>query len=402
VPGQRYYWNVDAVRDTLYGYRSLPSENGPRHFHVARTEDFVGTWDGQGVYYRNSDSGAFVKLASPASQVTAGDLDCDGIDDIIGIWPGQGGVWAFLSTTKTWVKLGSTPTDIAAGDMDGDGCDEFVGTWDGQGVYYLTAIGGSWVRLATPATLIAVGDLDGDHTDDLVGIWPTQGGVWAKYASSGAWTKLSSTARDITVGDMNGDGRDDLLATWDGQGVYYRDSLSGGWIKMASQADRVTCGDLDADGKDDLIGIWPTQGGVWAMYSKSGTWARLSSTARDISAGAMRAQVAAGVVSGTPDEMMMPVDRVLEELPMPMGGREEGPEVAPLKRDLSDLGPGGMRFVFVETVNLNPELDTAAEMKRPPGPGEPGFLPKEREVHTDPAAADTGKKQDVRPPAKKK
>ncbi len=88
---------------------------------------------------------------------------------------------------------------------------------------------------------------------------------------------------------MNGDGRDDLLATWDGQGVYYRDSVAAApgsrWPRQATQ---VTCGDLDADGKTDLIGIWPTQGGVWVKYSKTGAWAKLSSTARDITAGTMR------------------------------------------------------------------------------------------------------------------
>jgi hypothetical protein len=376
IPGRTYYWDVVAIRD-VFSLLSLPSSNGPRHFHVARTEDFVATWDGQGVYYRDSDSSAWVKMASPASQVTVGDLDCDGIDDIIGIWPGQGGVWVFLSSTKTWVRLGSTPADIAAGDVDGDGCDEFVGTWDGQGVFYLTEIGGSWVKLASPATLIAVGDLDGDHRDDLVGIWPTQGGVWARYSTNGAWSRLSSTAIDIAVGDMNGDGRDDLLATWDGQGVYYRDSTSGAWIKMASQADRVTCGDLDADGKDDLIGIWPTQGGVWAKYSKSGAWARLSSTARDIAAGAMRSQIAEGAVTEAQDAAP-PSARLTQELPLPMGGIEEGPEIAMTKRDLSDRGPGGARFIYIEDLHLDPDEDPAAALTRIPGPNEPGFIAKDQ------------------------
>ena len=69
-------------------------------------------------------------------------------------------------------------------------------------------------------------------------------------------------------------------ATWDGQGVYYRNSMNGAWVKMATPADQVTCGDLDADGKADLIGIWPTQGGVWVKYSETGSWAKLSSSAK--------------------------------------------------------------------------------------------------------------------------
>jgi hypothetical protein len=79
--------------------------------------DFVGSWDGQGTYYLNSVNGAWVKLGSPATQVTAGDLDGDGTDDLIGIWPGQGGVWVKYSATGAWAQLSSTAVDIAAGKM---------------------------------------------------------------------------------------------------------------------------------------------------------------------------------------------------------------------------------------------------------------------------------------------
>ena len=64
-----------------------------------RKDDLLGTWDGQGVYYRDSDTGAWVSLASPATMITSGDLDGDGTDDQIGIWPSQGGVWVKYSTT---------------------------------------------------------------------------------------------------------------------------------------------------------------------------------------------------------------------------------------------------------------------------------------------------------------
>jgi hypothetical protein len=147
---------------------------------------------------------------------------------------------------------------------------------------------------------------------------------------------------------------------------------------MASQADRVTCGDLDADGKDDLIGIWPTQGGVWVKYSKSGTWAKLSSTARDIAAGAMRPQMVPGPAAVTPGEVMNDAGQGLEELPMPMGGSGEGPEIASSKRDLSDRGPGGSRFLYIQDLHLDPDEDPADALARIPGPGEAGFIAEEQ------------------------
>ena len=169
---------------------------------VRQKDDLLGSWAGQGVYYRNSDTGAWVKLSSPATKIAAGDLDDDGIDDLIGIWPAQGGVWVKYSKTSAWAKLSTTADWISAGDMNGDGKDDLLGTWAGQGVYYRNSANGAWVKMSTPATKTEAGDLDGDGIDDLIGIWPTQGGVWVKYSKTAAWVKLSSTADWISAGRM--------------------------------------------------------------------------------------------------------------------------------------------------------------------------------------------------------
>ncbi len=58
-------------------------------------------------------------LATPADQVTAGDLDGDGTADLIGIWAGQAGVWVKYSAAGNWVYIGSSAHDIAAGIMSG-------------------------------------------------------------------------------------------------------------------------------------------------------------------------------------------------------------------------------------------------------------------------------------------
>jgi hypothetical protein len=335
-------------------------------------DDFVGTWDGQGVYYNNSDSGGWVKMASPATMIATGDLDGDGIEDIIGLWPTQGGIWVKYSSSGLWVLLSSTAVHIGAGDMNGDGREDLLGTWDGQGVFYRNSITGVWVRMASPATMVTSGDLDGDGTDDLIGIWPGQGGVWVKYSQSGTWARLSTSALDIAAGDMNGDSRDDLLGTWNGQDVYYRDSISGVWTRMASQADQVTCGHIDDDGAEDLIGIWPGQGGVWIKYSSTGAWARLSSTARDIAAGHMRPE---GSMSAGAARLS------LSEFPLPMGGVAAGPESVMRKRGSSVAGPGSRGFWYKQEKNLVPNESRAEQMARSlsPGPDEPGFACAEQE-----------------------
>jgi hypothetical protein len=365
TPGTDYQINLYAsggIADDSNGYFSIVSA-------AAEKDDFIGTWDGQGVYYRNSDTAAWVKMASPATKITVGDLDGDGIDDLIGLWPGQGGIWVKYSQGGAWAKLSSTAEYICAGDMNGDGKADLVGTWDGQGVFYRDSTTGAWVKLATPATMVAAGDIDNDGIDDLIGLWPSQGGIWVKYSQTGTWAKLSSTAVHIAAGDMNGDKRDDLLGTWDGQGVYYRDSETGTWVKMASPATLITTGDIDGDETDDLIGIWPTQGGVWVKYSSDGTWERLSSTAQDIAAGKMRATAGGGEALA---EGVMAAQQELVELPLPMGGAEEGPRVSPNRRDLSDRGPRGARFVYLDDINLEPGEEDSARLTRIPSPGEPG------------------------------
>ena len=168
---------------------------------IARV-DLLGNWIGQGVYYRDSMTGFWVLMASEASMIASGDLDGDGTDDLIGIWPSQGGVWVKYSTTGEWAYVASDAQYISSGDMNGDGREDLLGNWIGQGVYYRDSITGTWVLMASEASMIASGDLDGDGIDDLLGIWPSQGGVWVKYSTTGGWQLLSSTAQYIATGKM--------------------------------------------------------------------------------------------------------------------------------------------------------------------------------------------------------
>lgn len=80
-------------------------------------EELLATYDGQGVFYRDSLTGTWSLIATAATQVTSGDLDGDGWDDLIGIWPSQSGVWARNSKTGVWTLLSTSATDIVAGRM---------------------------------------------------------------------------------------------------------------------------------------------------------------------------------------------------------------------------------------------------------------------------------------------
>lgn len=321
--------------------------------YVAPAMCLLSTWDGQGVYYRDFISGAWVKIATPATLIAAGDLDADRIDDLIGIWPSQNGLWAKYSTSGAWAKLSTTARDIAIGDMNGDGNQEVLGSWDGQGVYYRNSISGAWVKMGSPAEQLTAGDLDGDGVADLIGIWPGQGGVWVKYSLTASWAKLASTALDIGAGDMDGDGREDLVGTWEGQGTFYRNSISGAWVKLSSPATMVAAGDLEGDTISDLIGMFPNQNGIWVKYSEGGNWAHLGDIARHIAAGWMSGWNAASAA-------------------VPAGNAAQGPG-SRNSLDLSANAPGGSQFQWEEEANLVPQQDAEMEQSRIPGPGEFGF-----------------------------
>jgi hypothetical protein len=103
-----------------------------------------------------------------------------------------------------WTRL--TPAaagDMTSGDMNGDGRDDLVGSWT-SGVYYKDSIGGGWVKMAPPADLVAAGDLDGDGTDDL--FWSKTGdGVWVKSSITMNWTRLTpAAAMHMDAGLMRG------------------------------------------------------------------------------------------------------------------------------------------------------------------------------------------------------
>ena len=235
--------------------------------------DLVGSWS-SGVWSRNSNTGAWTNLStSGASQIAAADIDGDGIDDLVGVWP-DSGLWIKYSSAANWQYISSAPTSLAVGDTNGDHKAEIIGIWHSVVWSHDGAVGG-WTILTSGASQVDLGDTDGDGKDDLIGIWPGDG-LWMKYTSTGSWTRVTSPASMITCGDLDGDGKSDLLGIWNGT-VWAMNSATAGWSILTSGASQITAGDLDGDGKDDLIGIW-ADSGVWVKYSSNGAWFNLSTS----------------------------------------------------------------------------------------------------------------------------
>jgi hypothetical protein len=79
-------------------------------------------------WYRNSATGAWTKITTPAEQLAAGDIDGDGRDDLIGIWSnsvyvcyGATGKWQLISTSKPrWITTGKLAETAQAADSPDD------------------------------------------------------------------------------------------------------------------------------------------------------------------------------------------------------------------------------------------------------------------------------------------
>ncbi|GMQ89540.1 MAG: hypothetical protein BMS9Abin09_1038 [Gammaproteobacteria bacterium] len=241
--------------------------------------DFSSTFGG---IFIKRNQGAWNKLHNFTPELLAtGDLDGNGKDDVV-IDFGGIGLWARMNDSA-WLKLNnSSPDQIVVGDVDGNGMDDVIADFSSTfGGIFVKRNQGGWSKLHnfTPE-LMATGDLDGNGKDDVVidfgGI-----GLWARM-NDAAWLKLHNSSPDlITTGDVDGNGADDVLATFPGQGLWQKLNL-GGWSQLNANApDAVVTGDVDGSGQDDIIARFgSTIGGIFVKRN-GGAWAKLHNTSPD-------------------------------------------------------------------------------------------------------------------------
>jgi len=151
-------------------------------------DDVIASWPDDGVYWRDSATGKWIKIASPAKQLAAGNIG--GIrDDLAGVW--SDGLWVRYSADASWKKIDATiPVWMTTGDMTGDKRADIIGSYS-SGTWYRNSATGTWSKITTSAMQLTAGDIDNDGRDDLIGIWTD--GVWVRYGATGKWQKISSS-----------------------------------------------------------------------------------------------------------------------------------------------------------------------------------------------------------------
>ena len=195
--------------------------------------------------------------------LASGKVDSDKEEVLIGVWPS--GLYVQLSTTGHWVRLSQTqPIWITTGDLNEDGLDDVIGSWSDDGVYYRDSSNGKWFKICSPARQLSVGNIGGYNRDDLLGIWDS--GLWVRHSADSIWQKINAPVPTwVTAADMAGNSRSDIVGSY-ANGTWYQESATAMWKYIAPPSEQLITSDIDGDGRDDLIGIWPD--GVWVRSAK--------------------------------------------------------------------------------------------------------------------------------------
>ncbi|MFV1998526.1 MAG: FG-GAP repeat domain-containing protein [Acidiferrobacterales bacterium] len=269
-------------------------------------DDVIAVYPG-GIFVKR-DLGGWTQLHNFTPETMAtGDLDGNGKDDVV-IDFGGIGLWARMNDTS-WLKLNNaSPAELVVGDINGNGKDDVIAVFPG-GIFVKRDLGG-WAQLHnfTPEAM-TVGDLDGSGADDVLIDFGAIG-LWARMNDS-SWVKLHNTSPlFIAAGDLNGNGADDVLATFGGGigGLWQKLDL-GGWNKINNNApEDIEIADVDGTGQEDIIGDFgSTLGGVFVKRNQ-GAWLKLHNTSPDsIAAGDLDGDGlgTSATIRGTFDEGMV-------------------------------------------------------------------------------------------------
>ena len=190
------------------------------------------------VYY--NDSGNFnnftdFNLNSDATfgYINYGKVNDDDFDDLVVI-SNSGFFWGILYndgaggfTDPQFYDLDWPPTDITCGDLDGDGRDDVLVAGYKLGVYYSNETGLIYDSLGLHQGLVQITDFDNDDDMDIVGLSGLPTTIVTFIENSGNNNFLthepiyySPHCGQFVVSDLNNDSLPDLIATSMNSGVY--------------------------------------------------------------------------------------------------------------------------------------------------------------------------------------
>jgi hypothetical protein len=169
-------------------------------------------------------------------------------DVTIDFGPAQG-IWAFKSLA-VWQLIHSFSPESAVspslsggsamvtGDLDGNGLDDLVVDFGATYDVWVWTNHATWTPLkGLSPTRMVTGDLDGNGRDEVILDFPGYG-LWC-WTNNTSWSQLhSSSVPQLATGQLDGTGGEELIVNFSGLGL---------WIYQSGRLDPVTCERSDED-----------------------------------------------------------------------------------------------------------------------------------------------------------
>ena len=232
-----------------------------------------------------------------------GRFDSDRMEDLV-IWRPSNGYWYILKSTTSYdpaqalrIQWGSGSLgDIPlTGDIDGDGVNDLIVWRPSNGYWYILKSTTSYdrnqairIQWGTSGDKPLVGDVDGDGKGDLI-IWRPSNGYWyillsskgysASYALRIQWG--SGSLGDIPlIGRIDGDSKGEIIIWRPSNGYWYILKSSANYdpaqalrIQWGTSGDIPLIGDIDGDSVSDLI-VWRPSNGYWYILKSTTSYDR--------------------------------------------------------------------------------------------------------------------------------
>ncbi len=256
-----------------------------------------------------------------ARDAIACDVDGNGMADLI-FSIGNSGVQAFLNSNK-WVDLltsATYPSSLACGDIDGNGMNEVIGSWPSSNALKVFAAN-TWtwrdvVDSPFVPDVVLAKDVDGDGIAELVGYSVRTNSLFIRWGGTGRWETFPSpagtTPQRFLSADLNGDGVKEIIGLWRDESKFmYR--RGNDWVPISlpvgvsKTPDLVEAGDFDNDGIADLVAVW--RNSYFTMQVRSGATGQWTEMRRGTYIDAMPSIVAVADVDGDrKDDIVMTWD----------------------------------------------------------------------------------------------